>query len=558
MTSIFEVPYTDIVTFLTTYGIVLDKNEENNYLEAKVLIENPSITEIPTSIADLIIASNLINQNLRRYRTTEILLSPYNDPELIELTNLFGFEGVNKERLIRILGYLHKLDNDMNIYNTLPKEVLRLIALKLDCRDITLLCKLSVEFEKFCKIELRSILYEKLAPTTLLNITGYTEGQLQKFCILKKRHHLATNEELILMTSNDGNVHSYGSGKLRKDRGYFQFNPTNKISNVHQVSIGDSHILILKENGTVYSLGDNLYGQLGIGNHNEKDEETLIPKINNIVKVAAGYNQSLLLNDRGEVYSFGNNQYGELGLGKYGIKSVPVLIPNIDNIIDISSATGCSLLLNNKGQVYSFGFTENGSLGLGDEDPRIIPTIIPDIDNIISVSCGGYHSLLLNDSGQVYGFGSNQQGQLGFKGNFQSLSLNNEGQIYGFENNGQVQIVSNEDDIFGIYLSPEIIPDLDNIVSISAGIFHSLALNRDGIIYGFGDNEKGQLGLIEKFVLTPKPILYGIIELTAGLFNSLLMDNEGNVHHLGTTRINNELEDYSNDLESSVNIFSLS
>ena len=147
MTSITEIPYSDIVTFLTNYGIVPDQNAENNYLAAQYLINDPNLTQVPVSVADFIIALNsnsLINQH---YLATDILLSPYDSPDLIKLARLFGLPEVNKERLLRILGYLHKLDNNFNIYDTLPKEALRLIALKLDCQDITLLCKLSSKFE---------------------------------------------------------------------------------------------------------------------------------------------------------------------------------------------------------------------------------------------------------------------------------------------------------------------------------------------------------------------------------------------------------------------------
>ena len=431
--SIRDVPYEDIVTFLLKYLDRVPDSKEIAYSEVSVLINDPRITEVPTSIADFIIALNSDSLINRHYLATEILLSPYDSPDLIELARLFGLPQVNKERLIRILGYLHKLDNDMNIYDTLPKEVLRLIALKLDCQDIHLLCKLSSRFSKFCQTDLRGILEEKLIPTTSLDITKYTQVQLEKFCSLQKRYHLATNEGLALITSIDGNVYPYGYGKN------YQLNAEYKMLNSFQISIGEDHLLILKDDGTVYSSGHNNYGELGIGNNDNKDQETLIPNLTNIIKVAAGYDHSLILNGDGQVYSFGNNQYGQLGLGNYEDKNIPTLIPGIVNIVDISCGIGTSLLLNNKGQVFSFGFNESGQLGLKDNGEYIVPTPIADIDGIISISSGGGHSLLLTKEGRVYSFGDDNA-------------------ILGFGPN------STNDNMI-----PNLIPGLTNIVKIAAG-----------------------------------------------------------------------------------------
>ena len=54
-----------------------------------------------------------------------------------------------------------------------------------------------------------------------------------------------------------------------------------------------------------------------------------------------------------QVFAFGCNNYGQLGLGNNEDKSIPTLIPNFSNIIQISLCSDHTLMLNDK---VKFGF----------------------------------------------------------------------------------------------------------------------------------------------------------------------------------------------------------
>src|SRR5690349_17347399 len=86
--------------------------------------------------------------------------------------------------------------------------------------------------------------------------------------------------------------------------------------------------------------------------------------------------------------------------------------------------------------------------------------------NFIQISCGGHHSLLLNEDGLVFSFGKNEYGQLGLGNKIDQTT-------------------------------PQLITSLENIriKKISCGRDHSLLLSEDGLIYSFGFNQFGQLGL---------------------------------------------------------------
>ena len=87
------------------------------------------------------------------------------------------------------------------------------------------------------------------------------------------------------------------------------------------------------------------------------------------------------------------------------------------------------------------------------------------LNKIVSISAGDNHSLLLDKQGDVYSFGNNGSGQLGR----QTLK----------DNSAQI---------------PTKIPELNNIIAMSAGSLHSLLLDKQGNVYSFGDNRFGQLG----------------------------------------------------------------
>lgn len=99
------------------------------------------------------------------------------------------------------------------------------------------------------------------------------------------------------------------------------------ISDVVQIALGAFHSLFLTINGEVYSTGDNIYGQLGIG-FEALHTRTTLYKINlsNVVKIAAGNYHSLFLTAEGKVYTCGKNDKGQLGIGKRNCIYVPVEI----------------------------------------------------------------------------------------------------------------------------------------------------------------------------------------------------------------------------------------
>ena len=144
----------------------------------------------------------------------------------------------------------------------------------------------------------------------------------------------------------------------------------------------------------------------------------------NIVEFACGVAQCLFLDSEGNVYSVGDNEFGELGLGHKINQNVLNKIPNIPPIKIISCANLSCYLLDFEGNVWSFGNNGDGQLGHGESKIKKAPKIIKTLKNIqqISYGCCGDHFLAKNSQNQIFATGRNNYGQLG-TGNTKSVSI---------------------------------------------------------------------------------------------------------------------------------------
>ena len=85
------------------------------------------------------------------------------------------------------------------------------------------------------------------------------------------------------------------------------------------ISAGENHTLAISSRGDVFSWGSDRFGQLGYGG-SDAGKGSLVPKkIENlkkftVVAIAAGEIHSVCFTDAGEIYSWGSNKEGQLGI----------------------------------------------------------------------------------------------------------------------------------------------------------------------------------------------------------------------------------------------------
>jgi len=78
-----------------------------------------------------------------------------------------------------------------------------------------------------------------------------------------------------------------------------------------------------------------------------------------IIAVAAGYEHTLALASDGSVWTWGNNDYGQLGDGTNVDRNIPVKVHGLTSVIAIAAGHFHSLALKNDGSVWVWGASSN-------------------------------------------------------------------------------------------------------------------------------------------------------------------------------------------------------
>jgi alpha-tubulin suppressor-like RCC1 family protein len=211
---------------------------------------------------------------------------------------------------------------------------------------------------------------------------------------------------------------------------------------------------------------------------------------------------------------------------------------NSSYLIKESDYTGWSCGLNNCGQLGNNSTTDSSS-----------PVSIVGGNSFIQISAGYSHSLAININGNGWAWGNNGSGQLGNNlsgqistsvsspvsifnensfskvsgGSSNSLAIRgNDGTGWSWGDNTYGQLGTNNRTS---YSSPVSIVGGNSFIQISAGYYHSLAINgSNGTGWSWGDNTYGQLGNNSKTSSSsPVSIVGGnsFIQISSGYYHSL-------------------------------------
>jgi len=287
--------------------------------------------------------------------------------------------------------------------------------------------------------------------------------------------------------------------------------------------------------GLLYAMGANSYGELGTGDDVERNTSQYIPSPDGapIVAIAAGGGHSAFITDLGNVYLVGLNIFGQLGSGNaswgrylYGLLESPG-----GPVAQVALGALHSALLLANGSLYTFGYNSNGQLGLNDTTDRFAPQWVPLAAAVATVNLGYFHSAVITTGGALYLFGANTNGELGIGNTIQqnapvrlrlprgaipstaalgydhTLVVTTGHLLYAFGSNayGQLGLGSLGSDM----LTPQLVPFGAPIVVANASLDYSCFSTTTGAVYIFGLNDKGQLGLNDT-ASRPSPTLLSI------------------------------------------------
>jgi alpha-tubulin suppressor-like RCC1 family protein/subtilisin family serine protease len=300
------------------------------------------------------------------------------------------------------------------------------------------------------------------------------------------------------------------------------------FANVRAVSAGgsggfyDSHTAAVKHDGTVWSWGSALSGQLGDGTGSTTTAmPVLVYDFGGATAVSAGGAHTLALKGDGTVWAWGANGGGQLGFTEQFIsnRSRPVQVPGVSGVVAIAAGGGHSLALKGDGTVWAWGANGSGQVGNGSYTERSPDAAqVAGLSNVKAVSAGGAYSLAVKHDGTVWGWGAN---------------------YYGNTHTGVLGLPSNS---FGTP-TPVQIGGITNVAEVAAGGTHVVALKNDGTVWTWGGDQFGQLGdggSTGPGGTTPRQIsLANVAAVSAGFEHALALRTDGTVwawgHNVGGT-----------------------
>ncbi len=313
--------------------------------------------------------------------------------------------------------------------------------------------------------------------------------------------------------------------------------PVLIVSNdVVDVAAGSTHTLLLKRDGSLWACGSGYYGQLGDGplpatdgNYNYGTNQFKQIIASNVTAIAAGNYHSLFIKRDGSLWGMGNNLTGQLGLGyvnnRYPLSSYPpgLGIPQqivASGVTAIAAGGAFSLFIKSDGSLWGMGDDELGQLGNGTNTtlfPYGISTPVQIVANgVTSIAAGGTFSLFIKSDGSLWGMGDNRSGQLGngtyvstnrpiqivntnvtaiAAGANHSLFIKKGGSLWGMGNNYLGSLGIGFFSASPDYGTNQIVPIFStNVTAIAAGSGYSIFQLKNRSLWVMGDNSSGQLG----------------------------------------------------------------
>lgn len=378
MESFVKIPLEDINLLLRSNNQNIPEDINSRYLTAYNFLMNNPTAKLSDSIIDWQISQSKINKISKIYSTFDILNAQTN--KLEQLSMDLSLPSVNKERILRILDYMNKLNVNLDMFELLPEEVIYNILSNLDCKTILLMCKLVKNKCRFRDLMINS-LSEYLDPEK-----EYTDSHLINLC--KSSNNIEKNKtgridlSKYFIIGKDESVYIYYNKTLI---------PTN-TSSVKKIFANDQddNAIFLRYDGKIYVYGNNEHKQLGLPEKTIKVPTLL--SIDNIKSVAKMDLITFLLTTEGDVYVMGT--YNE------NIINVPTLLEDVRNIVQITSNKYSVLFLDVNGNVYGYGKNIYGELGYDKYFDNV--RLILKFSNIKQIELSNNYGFILKDDGQLY------------------------------------------------------------------------------------------------------------------------------------------------------------
>ena len=283
-----------------------------------------------------------------------------------------------------------------------------------------------------------------------------------------------------------------------------QLNQDNSDHVPKSLHAGGGHSALLTNGGDLYLWGWNDVGQLGrssvsIDSSNLSSLRTIQPLRGiKVETVDLGHTHTLFIEKRtGRLFGFGENGRGQVTgcpdeRNTYNSYPRTPIGLSEERFANVAAGLFHSAAITKQGELITWGCSRFGQCLPASDAASTIGRWSPsDGSRLVHVACGRRHTILLDEHGRVWTMGDNKYGQLG------QGSANN-------QQHSEPQLVEGP------------LGQIDSgCFAICSGWSHILALTKNthsGVVelYGWGRNDKGQLGPSSANILSPQKLLTDI------------------------------------------------
>lgn len=333
--------------------------------------------------------------------------------------------------------------------------------------------------------EAQAYLYESVVAGNIVNYVVKTDGTL--------------------WAEGVSNLGQFGDGRVSPSPSPFR----KVFSDVKAVysSASSNHVLVLKNDATLWAAGSNGSGQLGDGT--VTNSSLFKQVLANVVLAATGNQHSIALKTDGTLWVTGVNYDSQFG---------PPAGPNslvwkqaMAGVKSIAAGGNHILALRVDGTVWAIGYGCAIASGLicdgSGPQSRSWRQIATEAK---AIAAGANQSFVISNADVLFVTGANEVGQLG---------------------NGIVGSGASHTTV--TYLQPV----LSGISSVVSGIRHSLAIGVDGSLWGTGVNGAGQLGGASVGVYAWQKIELDIKKVGVSSSGTIFLKNDGTIWGGGPNNI---------------------
>ena len=242
-------------------------------------------------------------------------------------------------------------------------------------------------------------------------------------------------------------------------------------TNWKQVSCGREHNAAIKTDGTLWTWGYGINGQLGNNSYGRITPVTTFAGGTNWKQVSCGRNHTAATKTDGTLWTWGYNTVGRLGTNDTTNRFTPVTtFAGGTDWKQVSAGDQHTAAIKTDGTLWTWGSGTNGRHGTNDTISRSTPvTTFVGGTNWKQVSCGQGHTAAIKTDGTLWTWGSN------------SFSIFLFGQL------GTNDTITRSTPVTTFVGGT-------NWKQVSCGRNHTAAIKTDGTLWTWGSENYGQLG----------------------------------------------------------------